>query len=149
MIVDLLRNDLGQVCKFGSIEVNDLFSVKTFKTIHHMESEVIGIPKEKIAEIEIIKSIFPGGSITGAPKLRAMQVIDDLENYNRALYTGCIGTIMGNGDMDFNICIRTMTIDGQTATYPVGGGIVWDSLSESEYNEAKEKSKYFSPKLRS
>tara|TARA_B100002051_G_scaffold39114_2_gene33006 strand:+ start:20077 stop:21267 length:1191 start_codon:yes stop_codon:yes gene_type:complete len=144
MIVDLLRNDLGKICKFGSVEVNDIFNVKTFKTIHHMESEVIGIPKEKISEIEIIKSIFPGGSITGAPKFRAIQLIDDLENYNRALYTGCIGTIMGNGDMDFNICIRTMTIEGKKATYPVGGGIVWDSKSELEYNEAKEKANILS-----
>ena len=144
MSVDLLRNDLGKICKFGSVEVNDIFNVKTFKTIHHMESEVIGIPKEKISEIEIIKSIFPGGSITGAPKFRAIQLIDDLENYNRSLYTGCIGTIMGNGDMDFNICIRTMTLEGKKATYPVGGGIVWDSKSELEYNEAKEKANILS-----
>ncbi len=139
MIVDLLRNDIGKISKFGSVAVNDLFNVKTFKTIHHMESEIIGEPKNKVNESEIIRSLFPGGSITGAPKYRATQIIDDIENYNRALYTGCIGTILGNGDMDFNICIRTMTLENKTATYPVGGGIVWDSTSKLEYNEAREK----------
>ena len=104
-----------------------------------MQSEVVGKPLKEIREIDIIKSLFPGGSITGAPKYRAMQIIDSLENYNRGLYTGCIGTIMGNGDMDFNICIRTMTINNNTAVYPVGGGIVWDSTTQSEFEEAKEK----------
>lgn len=139
MIVDLLRNDIGKIAEFGSVKVNNLFNIKTFETIHHMESEVVGKPLKEIREIDIIKSLFPGGSITGAPKYRAMQIIDSLENYNRGLYTGCIGTIMGNGDMDFNICIRTMTINNNTAVYPVGGGIVWDSTTQSEFEEAKEK----------
>ena len=139
MIVDLLRNDIGKIAKFNSVKVKDLFSIKTFKTIHHMESEIVGKPSEEITESDIIKALFPGGSITGAPKYRATQIIDHLEDYNRGIYTGCLGTIMGNGDMDFNICIRTVTLNNNTATYPVGGGIVWDSTSESEYNEAQEK----------
>ena len=139
MIVDLLRNDIGKIAKFNSVKVKDLFSIKTFKTIHHMESEIVGKSSKEITESDIIKALFPGGSITGAPKYRATQIIDELEDYNRGIYTGCLGTIMGNGDMDFNICIRTVTLNNNTATYPVGGGIVWDSTSESEYNEAQEK----------
>ena len=139
MIVDLLRNDIGKVCNFGSVKVNDLFAVKTFPTIHHMESEIQGELQQQIQEKDIIKAVFPGGSITGAPKYRSMQIIDELEDYNRGIYTGCIGSIKKNGDMDFNICIRTMTIKDNIATYPIGGGIVWDSLPLLEYNEAKEK----------
>ena len=139
MIVDLLRNDIGKISKFKSVKVNDLFSIKTFETIHHMETEVQGELKESISEIEIIKSLFPGGSITGAPKYRAVQIIDKLENYNRNLYTGCIGHIQGNGNMDFNICIRTMSINNYIASYPVGGGIVWDSNPKNENLETREK----------
>ena len=109
-----------------------------------MESEVQGVICSDKKEIDIIKGLFPGGSITGAPKYRAIQIIDELENYNRGIYTGCLGTISANGDMDFNICIRTMTINNNKATYPVGGGIVWDSNSELEYNEAKEKANILS-----
>ena len=95
-------------------------------------------------ESNIIEALFPGGSITGAPKKKAVEIIDSIEEYSRGIYTGCIGSIHGNGDMDFNICIRTMTIEGKKATYPVGGGIVWDSKSELEYNEAKEKANILS-----
>ena len=139
MIVDLLRNDIGKISKFKSVKVNDLFSIKTFETIHHMETEVQGKLRKSISEIEIIKSLFPGGSITGAPKYRAVQIIDKLEDYNRNLYTGCIGHIQGNGNMDFNICIRTMSINNNIAYYPVGGGIVWDSDPKNENMEAREK----------
>ena len=139
MIVDLLRNDIGKISEFGSVNVENLFGIKTFETIHHMESKITGIGSENITEIEVIKALFPGGSITGAPKYRAIQIIDELENYNRGLYTGCLGTIHNNGDMDFNMCIRTITINNNIATYPVGGGIVWDSTVENEYIEAKEK----------
>ena len=139
MIVDLLRNDIGKISEFGSVNVKNLFGIKTFETLHHMETEVGGTLKENINEVDIIKSLFPGGSITGAPKYRAVQIIDELENYNRGIYTGCIGAITGNGDMDFNICIRTMTIENNIASYPVGGGIVWDSNYKSEYAEAQEK----------
>ena len=139
MIVDLLRNDIGKISEFGSVRVNDLFAIKTFETIHHMESKIRGTLVRNIKESDIIKALFPGGSITGAPKYRSIQIIDELENYNRGLYTGCLGTITKNGDMDFNICIRTMTINNNIATYPVGGGIVWDSTVKDEYIEAKEK----------
>ena len=139
MIVDLLRNDIGKISEFGSVRVNDLFSVKTFETIHHMETEIVGKIQSNVKEIEIIQALFPGGSITGAPKYRAVQIIDQIESYDRGIYTGCIGTILGNGDMDFNICIRTITLENNMAEYPVGGGIVWDSHYKSEYLEAEEK----------
>ena len=104
-----------------------------------METEVQGELRPSINEIDIFQSLFPGGSITGAPKYRAIQIIDELEEYNRNLYTGCIGHIMGSGDMDFNICIRTMSIKNNIASYPVGGGIVWDSSAKNEKLEAHEK----------
>ena len=139
MIVDLLRNDIGQIADFKSIKVNDLFSIKTFETIHHMETEIEGKLDSSIDEIDIFKSLFPGGSITGAPKYRAIQIIDELEEYDRNLYTGCIGHIMANGDMDFNICIRTMSVNNNIASFPVGGGVVWDSTAKNEKMEANEK----------
>ena len=139
MIVDLIRNDIGKISKFGSVNVKQLFSIETFETIHHMVSKITGSITSDIKEIDIIKALFPGGSITGAPKFKSMQIIDNLEDYNRNLYTGCIGSVLGNGDMDFNICIRTMTIKNNDAVYPVGGGIVWDSNAEEEHCEAQQK----------
>ena len=141
MIVDLLRNDLGKICEFGSINVKDLYNVKSFETVHHMVTEINGYLKTNICELDIISSMFPGGSITGAPKERAMQIIDSLENYSRGIYTGTIGYITTKGDMDFNSAIRTMTIKDNIAIYPVGGGIVWDSKAEEEWNETNTKTK--------
>ena len=104
-----------------------------------METEIEGKLDSSIKEIDIFKSLFPGGSITGAPKYRAIQIIDELEEYDRNLYTGCIGHIMANGDMDFNICIRTMSVNNNIASFPVGGGVVWDSTAKNEKMEANEK----------
>ena len=140
MIVDLLRNDLGKVCEYGSIMVDDLYKVESYETVHQMVSRVHGIINPTYHELNIIEALFPGGSITGAPKERAMEIIDSLENYSRGIYTGAIGTIFCNGDIDFNIGIRTMTINNNIATYPVGGGIVWDSHSKEEWKEAQQKS---------
>ena len=141
MIVDLLRNDIGKICKFGSVEVDNLFSVESFETVHQMVSKVLGELLEDVKEKEIIKALFPGGSITGAPKEMSMQIIDTLEDYGRGIYTGSIGTIDSNGEMDFNIAIRTLFIDNSKGIYPVGGGIVWDSKAKEEYEEAYQKSK--------
>ena len=141
MIVDLLRNDLGKICKFGSINVKDLYKVKSFETVHHMVTKINGYLKNNISELDIISSMFPGGSITGAPKEKAMEIIDSLENYSRGIYTGTIGYITNKGDMDFNIAIRTMTIKKNIAIYPVGGGIVWDSKPKEEWNETNTKTK--------
>ena len=141
MIVDLIRNDLGKICQYGSIKVNDLFHVKSFNTVHHMVSDINGTLKDNINETNIFEALFPGGSITGAPKQRAIEIIDQIENYSRGLYTGAMGIISNNGDMIFNIAIRTLTLENQKAEYPVGGGIVWDSTAKGEREEAIQKSK--------
>jgi len=145
MIVDLLRNDIGKICEYGSVEVNNLYSIHSFETIHQMVSRVFGQLNHYISETDIIKALFPGGSITGAPKERSMEIIDTLEGYQRGIYTGSLGYIQNNGDMDFNIAIRTMTIKGRKGIYPVGGGIVWDSDPMQEWQESQLKSEVLSP----
>mgnify|MGYP001220769268 CR=1 FL=1 len=141
MIVDLIRNDLGKICEYGSIKVENLYGIESFETVHQMVSRVHGKLKNECKEIHILKALFPGGSITGAPKERSMQIIDSLENYQRGIYTGTLGMISPNGNMDFNVAIRTLTMEGNRATYPVGGGIVWDSDPLEEWQEAHHKSK--------
>ena len=140
MIVDLMRNDLGKICQFGTINVKDLFKVNSYETVHQMESCVSGVLEPNISFSNIIKALFPGGSVTGAPKESAMKIIDHLENYSRDIYSGSIGYIKNNS-MNFNIAIRTMIIEDSLAKYPIGGGIVWDSDYQSEWNEAQLKSK--------
>lgn len=141
MIVDLIRNDIGKICEYGSVSAKNLFEIKSFETIHQMVSTIKGKLSLNINETQILKALFPGGSITGAPKERSMKIIDDLENYQRNIYTGSLGYILPNGNMDFNIAIRTMTLDKNKATYPVGGGIVWDSNYIEEWKEAQHKSR--------
>ena len=145
MIVDLIRNDIGKVCEFGSINVKDLYKIHSFETVHQMVSQVYGKLRTSINETDIIKALFPGGSITGAPKEQSMKIIDSLENYQRGIYTGALGSIFSNGDMDFNIGIRTMTVQDGIGNYPVGGGIIWDSDPLEEWHEAQQKSKIFIP----
>ena len=141
MIVDLMRNDLGKICELKSIKVDELYSIKTFETIHHMVTKITGKLKQNINELEIFSALFPGGSITGAPKESAMKIIDELELEPRKIYTGSAGYISSNGNMNFNICIRTLLRNTNQYEYGVGGGIVWDSISEQEWNEAQQKSK--------
>ena len=144
MIVDLLRNDLGKICKMNSIKVEELYHIKTFKTINHMVSKIIGKLNSNVDEFEIIKALFPGGSITGAPKESAMKIIDAIESKPRNIYTGSIGYIKPNGDMSFNISIRTLLNYKNQYEYGIGGGIVWDSDENDEWNEAQHKSKILS-----
>ena len=144
MIVDLIRNDLGKICKYNSVNVDELFNVKSYNTIHHMVTKIHGELKENIKEKDIFKALFPGGSITGAPKQRAIEIIDEIENYSRGIYTGSMGLITNSGNMIFNIAIRTLTLNNKIITYPVGGGIVWDSNHEDERLEAIQKSKILS-----
>ena len=144
MIVDLIRNDLGKISNFGSIKVDSLFNIESHDTVHQMVSCVNGIIRDGIQEFDIIRALFPGGSVTGAPKESAMTIIDSLENYSRNIYTGAIGYITNQGDMNFNIPIRTMTVQDNKGYYPVGGGIVWDSKVLSEWQEAQTKSKILS-----
>ena len=141
MIVDLLRNDLGKICKTGSIKVKNLYDIQSFKTIHHMITKIIGEINSNTSEVDIIKAMFPGGSITGAPKESAMKIIDELEDNNRHIYTGSAGYICNNGNMYFNICIRSLLKLNNVYEYGVGGGIVWDSNIKDEWDEAHQKSK--------
>ncbi len=145
MIVDLMRNDLGKICEFGKVKTGKLFEIHSFSTVHHMITRVFGTLRNHIREIDVFKALFPGGSITGAPKERAMQIIDRLERYPRGIYTGSVGYVKPDGDMDFNIAIRTLTIKGNYGVYPVGGGIVWDSDMDEEWNEARQKGAILEP----
>lgn len=139
MITDLLRNDLGQVCEFGSVEVADMLRLETLAQVHHLVSTVTGTLREEIDAIAAIAACFPGGSITGAPKKRAMEIIYELEQAPRGIYCGAIGWLGYNGESSFNIAIRTLVRTGDRLIYQVGAGIVADSDPEKEYEETLHK----------
>ena len=139
MIVDLERNDLGRVCVPGSIHVPALYVVEEHPTVFHLVATVTGELRSGCDALDLLHAAFPGGSITGAPKIRAMQVIDELETAPRGIYTGAIGYLGFDGDCDLNIAIRTIVCAGGKATYHVGAGIVWDSDPISEYEETLAK----------
>jgi len=141
MIVDLERNDIGRICTTGSVQVRDLFHIETYATLFQQIANVEGKLQPHISIKEIINSTFPGGSITGAPKISAMQLIGKLESRSRNIYTGSLGYISFNSNMDFNIAIRTILCKDNMAYYQVGGGITWDSDPESEYEESLLKGK--------
>jgi para-aminobenzoate synthetase component I len=139
MIVDLERNDLGRVCAPGSIAVDELFRLESHPTVHHLVAAVSGRLREGADIVDCLRAMFPGGSITGAPKVRAMQIIDELEPCRRYGYTGAMGYLGFDGNCDLNIAIRTIFCRQGRAAYHVGGGIVWDSVPESEYQETLDK----------
>lgn len=139
MIVDLLRNDIGRICETGSIKVKNLFELQTFSNVHHLVSTIEGKLKEGINGADILKACFPGGSITGAPKIRAMQIIEELEKCRRSIYCGSIAMFSACGLMDSNITIRTVLLHNKTAYCWGGGGIVADSNADDEYAESIEK----------
>ncbi len=141
MIVDLLRNDLGKVCATGSVRVPTLFEIESFATVHHLVSTVTGTLRDNCDCIELLNACFPGGSITGAPKLRAMEVIEELEPNRRGVYCGSIGYIGNDGAMDINIAIRTLIYADAKIRFWVGGGIVADSVMEEEFQETLDKAK--------
>jgi para-aminobenzoate synthetase component 1 len=141
MIVDLERNDLGRVCHYGTVKVTELAILETFPTVFHLTSTVVGRLRRGKSNIDLLKATFPGGSITGAPKVRAMEIIDELEPTKRSVYTGSIGYLSFNEDMDINIVIRTFLIKEGKAYFQVGGGIIYDSDSEAEYMETLDKAK--------
>jgi len=143
MIVDLLRNDLGRVCVPGSIRVPELFKTESFATVHHLVSTVTGELAKGTDAIDLLRACFPGGSITGAPKLRAMQVIDELEPVRRDIYCGSVLRLGFDGCMDSNITIRTLLNTGGGLHYWAGGGIVADSDCAAEYQESLDKSAAF------
>jgi len=139
MIVDLLRNDLSKNCEPGSVRVPKLFDVESFATVHHLVSTVTGTLRQGRDALDLLRGSFPGGSITGAPKLRAMQIIEELEPQRRGVYCGAIGYIGGDGNMDLNVAIRTLVYTGGTIRFWAGGGIVADSRCEDEYQETFDK----------
>jgi para-aminobenzoate synthetase component 1 len=141
MIVDLERNDLGRVCRYGTVKVTELAILETFPTIFHLTSTVVGRLRRGKSNIDVLKATFPGGSITGAPKVRAMEIIDELEPTKRSVYTGSIGYLSFNEGVDINIVIRTFLIKEGKAYFQVGGGIIYDSDSEAEYMETLDKAK--------
>jgi para-aminobenzoate synthetase component I len=139
MIVDLLRNDLGKTCRTGSVRVPQLFAVESYATVHHLVSSVTGELRGDANALDLLRGAFPGGSITGAPKRRAMQIIDEIETHRRSVYCGAIGYISASGDMDLNIAIRTLVCADEHMYCWAGGGIVLDSQMESEYQESLDK----------
>ena len=139
MIVDLLRNDLGKNCKPGSVRVPELFKVESYANVHHLVSTVHGELSEGRDALDVLKGCFPGGSITGAPKLRAMQIISELEPDPREIYCGAIGYVGFDGNMDCNIVIRTLLYSLGEIRCWTGGGLVADSLCDSEYQETLDK----------
>lgn len=141
MIVDLERNDLGRVCQFGTVRVTERAILETYPTVFHLTSTVVGKLKPGKNYIDLLKASFPGGSITGAPKVRSMEIIDELEPTRRSVYTGSIGYLGFNGDMDLNIAIRTFLVKNKKAYFQVGGGIVYDSNPEAEYRETLDKAR--------
>jgi para-aminobenzoate synthetase component 1 len=139
MIVDLLRNDLGRVCRYGSVRVPALCRLETYRYVHHLVSEVRGRLREGLGPIDLLQAAFPGGSVTGAPKVRAMEIIAELEPTTRGPYCGSLGYLGFDGNMDTNILIRTFTIGRGWVQFPVGGGIVADSVPEQEHEETWHK----------
>ncbi len=148
MIVDLERNDLNKICEPGSVTVNHLFDIESYATVHHLVATVSGHLKPETDIIDITRAVFPGGSITGAPKKRAMEIIEELEHTKRGLYTGSIGYFSLNGDCDMNIVIRTAIYQNGIYQLGVGGGITFESDAAMEYEETLLKAKAFVNALR-
>src|SRR5947199_2616177 len=126
MIVDLLRNDLGRVCDYGSVCVTKLCEPESYRTVHHLVSEVRGKLREGLGPLDLLRAAFPGGSVTGAPKIRAMEIIAELEPTARGPYCGTMGYVGFDGSMDTSILIRTFTLGRGWVQFPVGCGIVAD-----------------------
>ncbi|MDQ6870770.1 MAG: aminodeoxychorismate synthase component I [Gemmatimonadota bacterium] len=144
MIVDLLRSDLGKIAEIGSVEVTELFAVETLNRVLQMTSTVTAVQRPEVTVVDILRALFPCGSVTGAPKPRSMAIIDELELNSREIYTGAIGLLSPNGDATFNVPIRTAVVDATNgaATFGVGGAITWDSTTDGEYKECCLKAKF-------
>lgn len=141
MIVDLMRNDLGRVCEFGSVRVGRLFEVETYSTLHQMVSEVSGRLRPGVSLGDIIRASFPPGSVTGAPKRRALEIIEELEPHRRGPYCGAVGLLLPGGDFVLSVGIRTVGVRGSSGYYWAGGGITWGSVPEMEYGETLVKAR--------
>jgi anthranilate/para-aminobenzoate synthase component I len=147
MIVDLERNDLSRVCEAGTVEVRQLAALRTFPTVHHLEAEVVGRLREGVGVDGLIEATFPGGSITGAPKIRAMEILRRLEPERRGYFTGSLFWFGDDGSMDSSILIRTLVFDGKRASLGAGGGVVADSEPEGEWCESNHKARFLAGAL--
>ena len=141
MLIDLERNDLGRICIPGSIKVNELMTLESYQHVHHIVSNVIGAIRDDVSPADVIRAVFPGGTITGCPKVRCMEILAEMEQQARGAYTGSIGYINRNGDMDLNILIRTLVRKDNMINFRAGGGIVADSDAEHELAETRAKAK--------
>jgi len=141
MIVDLERNDLGRVCRLGSVNVTQPRQIESHPTVFHGVAEIVGQLRDEVTFTDLLRAIFPGGSVTGAPKIRAMQIIDELEPVRRGPYCGAIGYLDSDGTIEFNMAIRTMIAKDGMVHIPVGGGIVADSDPREEYEETLVKAR--------
>lgn len=143
MLVDLERNDLGRVCRFGSVRVDEVMTLEQYSHVSHLVSNITGMLSDQATGFDLLRAMFPGGTITGVPKVRCMEIIEELEPVRRGLYTGSMGYLSWSGDLDFNILIRTLTMIQGTGYLQVGAGIVADSDPEREYEETIHKAQAF------
>ncbi|WP_407908942.1 aminodeoxychorismate synthase component I [Lysobacter claricitrinus] len=141
MLIDLERNDLGRVCRAGTVEVDELMTVESYAHVHHIVSNVRGRLRDGVTPGEVIRAVFPGGTITGCPKVRCMQIIAELEGVGRGAYTGAMGWLAPNGDMDLNILIRSAEVQGRDVRFRTGAGIVADSDPHRELDETRAKAR--------
>jgi anthranilate synthase component 1 len=141
MLVDLGRNDIGRVCKYGSVNINTLMDIEKYSHVMHIVSEVKGRLRKDKDIYELIRACFPAGTVTGAPKIRAMEIIDELENIRRGPYAGLVGYFSFSGNLDSCITIRTIITKKNTAYIQAGAGIVADSVPQKEYQETENKAK--------
>lgn len=141
MIVDLERNDLGRVAELGSVKVVELYALEPFPTVFHLTSTIEGKLRKEMSRVDLLRATFPGGSITGAPKIRAMEIINELETVARGVYTGALGYLSFSGFLDLSIVIRTAVVKGGWAYFHAGGGIVFDSEPDMEYEETLDKAR--------
>ena len=141
MLIDLERNDLGRVCEAGTVHVDELMTIESYAHVHHIVSNVSGLLRPDVTPIEAVRAVFPGGTITGVPKFRCMQIIAELEGVGRGAYTGSLGYLNRNGTMDLNILIRTMSVIGREILFRAGGGIVADSEPRRELGETRAKAR--------
>jgi aminodeoxychorismate synthase component I len=148
MLVDLERNDLGRVCEFGSVRVDEFMAIEQYSHVSHIVSNVCGLLNTKATPFDLIRATFPGGTVTGVPKIRCMEIIEELEPVRRGPYTGSFGYIGWNGDLDLNIVIRTLVLSESKAYLQVGAGIVADSDPVREYEETLHKAQAFFSSVR-
>ena len=141
MLIDLERNDLGRVCQTGSVEVDELMVVETYEHVHHIVSNVRGLLRPGVSPVDVMRAVFPGGTITGCPKVRCMEIIAELEGRGRSFYTGSFGYMGLDGSMDLNILIRSMLSNGKRISFRTGAGIVVDSDAEREVAETEDKAR--------